>query len=364
MSKIQKFQIQSIAMPLERPVEGHPYLGRRENTCLVVLRLTDADGREGFGIAHTSTSGKARVLSAILEEACPRAIDQDVLDHQAIYDRAYTLLTDMGHSGAVLYALCALDTALWDLLGKTLGQPLYRLLGGSGDSVACYHSGGLRRQQDIAGLQKDAREFVAGGFTAMKLRLGARPLEEDVDRVRAVREVIGPNVDLMTDLNWSFSVPDVIRLGRMLEPYNLFWIEDPVDADDTEGLAEVTRALDTRVTFGEVLETSGQFRAHLLAHAADCYMIDLQKVGGVTPWLRIASLLDVWRMPAASHVMPEVQVHLVAAAPNGLTVEYNPHHDVLFHEKPRFENGRMLLPQGPGLGLTLDEDVIAKHLVK
>ncbi|MBV8087450.1 MAG: mandelate racemase/muconate lactonizing enzyme family protein [Chloroflexi bacterium] len=360
---IESFRTQLIAMPLERPVEGHPYLGRRENTCLVLLRLRDSDGREGIGLAHTSTIGKARVLDAILAEACPRTVGQDVVDHQAIYDLAYTLLTDMGHTGAALYALSALDTALWDLLGKTLGQPLYRLLGGSGDSVACYQSAGLRRQQDIAGLQQDARDFVERGFKAMKLRLGARPLAEDVERVKAVREVIGPDVDLMTDLNWSFSVPDVIRLGRMLEPYNLYWIEDPVDAEDVEGLAEVSRALDTRVTFGEVLETAAQFRNHLEHRAADCYMIDLQKVGGVTPWLRIANLLDVWRMPAASHVMPEVQAHLVAAIPNGLTIEYNPHHDVLFVEKPRFENGRWLLSQGPGLGLTIDEDVIARFTV-
>jgi L-alanine-DL-glutamate epimerase-like enolase superfamily enzyme len=360
---IRDFRIEVLAKPLERPVEGHPYLGRRETTCIVLTRLADEEGREAFGLAHTSSVGKARVLEAILREVCPLAVGQSVLDHEAIYRRAYTFLTDLGHTGAALYALAALDVALWDLLGKTLDQPLYRLLGGSRTQVPCYTSAGLRRQQTLDSLQEDAAAFVKAGFRAMKLRLGSRPLREDVERTRAVREVVGPGIDLMVDLNWSFSPVDAIRLGRELEPLGLYWIEDPVAGEDVPGLAEVSRALDTRVTFGETLETPGQFRAHLEARSADCYMIDLQKVGGVGAWLRIASLLDAHHLPAASHVMPEVQVHLVAAAANGLTVEYNPHHDVLYRQPLQFADGEMLVPQGPGLGFDLDEDVVQRYRV-
>jgi L-alanine-DL-glutamate epimerase-like enolase superfamily enzyme len=360
---IRDFELSILAKPRDRPVEGHPYLGRRENTCIVLLRLSDDDGRQAFGLAHTSSVGKGRVLEAILREVAPLAVGKDVRDHEAIYRRAYTFLTDLGHSGAALYALAALDVALWDLLGKTLDQPLYRLLGGSRTSVPCYSSAGLRRHQSIDELREDAKTFVQQGFKAMKLRLGARRLKEDVERTAAVREAIGPDVDLMVDLNWGFTPVDAIRLGRQLEQFGLFWIEDPVKIEDVAGLAEVSRALDTRVTFGEALETPDQFRAHLEARSADCYMIDLQKVGGVGAWLRIANLLDAWHLPAASHVMPEVQVHLVAAVPNGLTVEYNPHHDVLYRNPLRFDGGDMLVPQGPGLGLDLDEDFVGRYRI-
>ncbi len=363
MSSIRETSLQILAKPLERPVEGHPYLGRRDTTCIVLVRLKDGDGREGFGLAHVSSQGKAQVLAAILREVLPLVADRSVFDHQAIYQRAATFLTDLGRTGATLYALAALDVALWDLLGKTVGQPLAVMLGGGRDRVPCYSSAGLRRHQTPEQLQEDAASMVRQGFRAMKLRLGSRSVAEDVERARLVREAIGPEVDLMVDLNWAFAPPDAIRLGRLLEPLGLYWIEDPVAGDDVAGLAEVSRALDTRVTFGEVLETAGQFQAHLVARSADCYMIDLQKVGGVGAWMRIAALLDAWHMPAASHVMPEVQVHLVAAAVNGLTVEYNPHHDFLYEQPLQLQDGEMLVPTGPGLGLRLNEDVVRRYSV-
>ena len=167
----------------------------------------------------------------------------------------------------------------------------------------------------------------------------------------------------MVDLNWSLSPPEAIRLGRMLEPFDLFWIEDPVAADDIDGLAEVSRVLDTRVTFGETLEKAGEFRACLEKQAADCYMADVQKVGGIGAWMRVASLLDAWHRPVASHVEPEVQVHLVAAAPNGLTVEYNPNHEVLYTEKLTLRDGCLELPKGPGLGFELNPEVLKTYAV-
>jgi mandelate racemase len=168
----------------------------------------------------------------------------------------------------------------------------------------------------------------------------------------------------MVDLNWSLSPPDAIRLGRMLEPFALYWIEDPVAADDLEGLAEVSRALDTRVTFGETLETINQFRSCLQRRAADCYMADVQKVGGISAWMRIATLLGASHYSLASHTEPEVQVHLIAAAPNGLTVEYTPSHDVLYREPLKIENGYMLVPDGPGLGMELNSDAIQRYRVE
>jgi L-alanine-DL-glutamate epimerase-like enolase superfamily enzyme len=363
IAKISSAETTLLSIPLKRPVEGHPYLGRRATSNFLILQLKTDDGFGAFGLAHTSTIGKARAFEIMVHEALPLLIGQSVLDHDRIYDRAYTFFTDLGHSGAALQALAAIDIALWDLKGKALGQPLHQLLGARRDRVPCYMSGGLRRHQSIDQLVADASDFVRRGFGGMKLRLGARPFAEDVERVRAVRDAIGSNAALMVDLNWSLSPPEAIRLGRMLEPFDLFWIEDPVAADDIDGLAEVSRALDTRVTFGETLEKTGEFRACLEKQAADCYMADVQKVGGIGAWMRVASLLDAWHRPLASHVEPEVQVHLVAAAPNGLTVEYNPNHEVLYTEKLTLRDGCLELPKGPGLGFELNADVLKTYKV-
>jgi L-alanine-DL-glutamate epimerase-like enolase superfamily enzyme len=339
-------------------VEGHPYLGRRATSNFVILQLKTEDGLQGFGLAHTSTIGKARALDAMIQELLPLITGQSALEHERIYQRAYTVITDLGHGGAALQALAAVDIALWDLTGKALSQPLYRLLGARRERVAC---GGLRRQQTIDQLVADAADIVARGFGGMKLRLGARPFGEDVERVRAVREAIGPPLALMVDMNWSLTPPEAIRLGRMLEPFDLYWFEDPVAADDFDGLAAVSRALDMRVTFGETLDRIGDYRICLEKEAADCYMADVQKVGGISAWLRIAALLDAWHRPLASHVEPEVQVHLVAAAPNGLTVEYNPNHEVLYTETLVLKDGFIELPNGAGLGCELNPEVIERY---
>lgn len=363
IAKITSAETTLLSIPLKRPVEGHPYLGRRVTSNFLILRLKTDDGLDGFGMAHTSTIAKARALEILVRELFPFLIGQSVLDHERVYRRAYTFFTDLGHSGAALQVLAAIDIALWDLKGKALNQSLHQLLGARRERVPCYASGGLRRHQSIDQLVADAADFVKRGFRGMKLRLGARSFAEDVERVRAVRDTIGSQVALMVDLNWSMTASDAIRLGRMLEPFDLYWIEDPVAADDLDGLANVSRALDTRVTFGETLEKIGEFRACLERQAADCYMADVQKVGGISAWLRVAALLDAWHLPLASHVEPEVQIHLVAAAPNGLTVEYNPNHEVLYTEKLVLRDGYLELPTGPGLGCQLNSDVLKSYAI-
>lgn len=363
IAKIDHITTKLLSIPLKRPVEGHPYLGRRAASNFVILQLQTEDGLNSFGLAHTSTIGKARALEVMIQELVPMLTGQSALELERIYQRAYTFFTDLGHGGAALQALAAVDIALWDLKGKALSLPLHRLLGARRDRVSCYYSGGLRRQQTTEQLVAEAVDIVARGFGGMKLRLGARPIDEDVERVRAVRDAIGPKLALMVDMNWSMTPSDAIRLGRMLETFDLYWFEDPVAADDFDGLAAVSRALDMRVTFGETLDRIGDYRTCLDKDAADCYMADVQKVGGISAWLRIAALMDAWHHPLASHVEPEVQIHLVAAAPNGLTVEYNPNHEVLYTENLTLKEGFLELPTGPGLGCELNPEVLKRYSV-
>ena len=189
------------------------------------------------------------------------------------------------------------------------------------------------------------------GFSQMKMQCGTASLE----RVRVVREAIGPAVNLMCDINQLWSVSHAIEVGRRLEPYHLYWLEDPV--------ARVADALTTPIAAGEYHYGIAPFRQLLEARAIDIVMIDLLRVGGITQWMKVAGMAEAFNLPVVSHLVPEIHVHLVAAIPNGLTVEYMPWTLRLFEETPALEGGQLVVPTGPGLGLAFDQAAIKRYQV-
>ena len=194
--------------------------------------------------------------------------------------------------------------------------------------------------------------------TQMALPGNPTPADE-IRRVCAVREAIGPDITLMCDINQRWRPEQAIDLGRRVEDVGLFWLEDVTTADDYQGLARVTAALNTPIAGGEYLYGIRPFRQMIEAHSVDIVMVDIVRAGGVTPWMKIASMAEAFNLPIVSHVMPEILVHLVAACPNGLTVEYMPWMLALYEETPAIENGELILPEKPGLGLNFDEKAIA-----
>ena len=243
---------------------------------------------------------------------------------------------------------------------------MWKLLGGARNRVATYASGALRR-----GLSDDQAAIAAGrlkakGFKEMKMQLAlpgdTNPVKEE-RRARVVREAVGPEITLMCDINQGWRPEQAIDIGRRIEDVRLAWLEDVTACDDYEGLARVTAALSTPIAGGEYLWGAVPFRHMIEARSVDIVMIDMLRVGGVTPWLKVAGMAHSFNLPVVSHVIPEFHAHLIAAIPNGLTVEYMPWMLKLFQNTPAIENGEIVLTDQPGFGLTFDEAALKSFRV-
>jgi L-alanine-DL-glutamate epimerase-like enolase superfamily enzyme len=269
-----------------------------------------------------------------------------------------------GPGGIFTLALSAVDTACWDLRGKAAGESVCALLGGLRDHVATYASGALMRPHPVAYLAEAGPRLVGMGFRQMKMQCGSEPtVGASVERVRVMREAVGPDIDLMCDINQLWSVHHAVEVGRRIEPYHLYWLEDPVAHDDYAGLARVADALTTPIAAGEYHYGLVPFRHLLEARSVDIVMIDLLRVGGITQWLKVAGMAEAFNLPVVSHLVPEIHVHLVAAVANGLTVEYMPWTLRLYEETPAIEAGQLVVPKKPGLGLAFDQAAIKRYQI-
>ncbi len=291
-------------------------------------------------------------------------IGDDPMQTEAIAVKARRAAGGSGPGGLFTLALSAIDIACWDLKGKALGRSVAALLGGLRERVPTYASGALMRPHPIDYLAKAGPRLRDMGFRQMKMQCGSEPtVAASVERVRVMREAIGPDVDLMCDINQLWSVNQAIEVGRRIEPYHLFWLEDPTAHDDFAGLARIADNLVTPIAAGEYHYGIVPFRHMLEARSIDVVMIDLLRVGGVTQWMKVAGMAEAFNLPVVSHLVPELHVHLIAAIPHGLTVEYMPWTLRLYEETPRLENGHLIVPDKPGLGLAFDQAALKRYQV-
>jgi L-alanine-DL-glutamate epimerase-like enolase superfamily enzyme len=270
----------------------------------------------------------------------------------------------MGHRGYGIYALSAIDTALWVIQAKALGMPLSRLLGGYSEKAPAYASYLLFRNWSLDQLQEDAASLVKQGFRCMKMNMGDKTAKMEIERIKVVREAVGEDIDIMIDANWSWTMPQAVKMGRALEPYNVKWLEDPLASDDPDDLRQLANTLDIPIAAGETFCTKHEFRRLLEKQGASVIIIDLQRVGGVTEWMKVAGMAQAWGIPVASHLFDEFSAHLIAALPNGYFVEYMPWWDMIYREPPRVVDGYIEIPEKPGLGLELDPDALKKYELK
>ncbi|MCZ6873715.1 MAG: mandelate racemase/muconate lactonizing enzyme family protein [bacterium] len=329
----------------------------------VTLELGTDDGVAGIGI--TFFGGP---LTGALREAVDAlgalVIGENPLRVEAIVAKLRQAASGAGPSGIFTLALSAIDMALWDIKGKVLDQPLCTLLGGYRDRAPTYASGALMRPHPVDYLSEAGPRLVEMGFKQMKMQLGAEPtVGREVERVRVMRNGIGDDIDLMCDINQLWDVNQAIEIGRRVEPYHLFWLEDVVAHDDYQGLARVADALTTPIAAGEYHYGIRPFRHMLEARSIDLVMIDLVRVGGITQWMKVAGMAEAFNIPVVSHLIPEIHVHLIAAIPNGLTVEYMPWTLRLFEETPAIEDGQIVVPKKPGLGLQFNAEAINRYQV-
>ena len=358
--KIASYQVMTLAVPEDDPLANMPEEAGRTRP-IVALRLRTDSGIEGIGV--TLYGRMNRTLHTAVEELAALTVGEDPMRIEAIVAKLRANSGDAGPGGIFTLALSAIDTALWDIKGKALDQPLWKLLGGHHDKVPTYASGSLRRGLTDKQAQQAAETLLKKGFREMKTQMalpGDPTPAEEVRRVKVIRDVIGPDIKLMCDINQRWRPEQAIDIGHRVEEagVGLFWLEDVTTADDYQGLARVTAALNTPIAGGEYVWGIAPFRQMIQAHSVDIVMIDLARVGGVTQWMKVAGMAEAFNLPVVSHVMPEVLLHMVAACPNGLTVEYMPWMLALYEETPVIEKGQLVLPQKPGLGLKFDEKAI------
>ena len=271
-----------------------------------VLVFVDTDAEvTGEGHLFSLPARHLAPLEAMIAVLGRSLVGEDAHRVEGIWHKLWTEVNFVGHKGVTLFALSALDMALWDARGKALGQPVHRLLGSCRDSVPAYHSGGLWLSRSQDELVAEAKSFLKQGFRAMKMRLGKPRWQEDVERAEAIRDAIGPDIRLMADANQGFDVTHALRLGRALESVNLDWFEEPVPAYDVAGHAALAAALDTPIATGETEYTRYGFRPLIEAKAADVLMPDLGRVGGVTEFMRVGHMAQAWDLPVSPHLYSE-----------------------------------------------------------
>jgi L-alanine-DL-glutamate epimerase-like enolase superfamily enzyme len=386
--KIAAIRTTALSASVDPPYASAAGMQARRGGLLVEVE-TDS-GITGIGEAGLGGGVTASVIEKIM---APLLVGQDPLLIEAHWQRMFAQTRQFGRRGVVMNAISGIDIALWDIAGKVAGLPVYKLLGAARDRVEAYASGGFYQEgkgvEEIAG---EAEGYRARGFKGMKMKVGRNPSTqthlrqlignaefcevdpgEDIARVAAVRRALGPQAKLMVDVNCAWSPAFAIEMGRAMEPYSLYWIEEPVATDDIDGSAEVARALATPIAGYETEIGLYGFRQLIDRGAVDIVQLDLAWSGGFSEGRRIAAYAGAHHRMVAPHafagaVLLVASLHFCAAIPNGLVLEWdqNPNaiREELLKEPLRLEtDGTVRVPERPGLGIELDRAAVERYRV-
>ncbi len=323
------------------------------------VRITDTDGAVGLGYSYTIGQGGGAIMSLLRETLVPQLIGREAEEIGRIW-RDLLFSTHATAVGAITsLALAAIDTALWDLRGVRAGLPLYRLLGGAKDSVPMYTTEGGWLHIPTEDLVADALEAQARGFSGSKMKIGQPKPGQDRARLRAVREAVGPEYEIMVDANQCFSLGQATRCAQVLEQFDVAWFEEPMPADDVMSHAALAAATSVPVAVGESMYSISQFKDYLVTGGATIVQADVARIGGITPWIKVAHMAEAHNVQICPHFLMELHVSLVCAVPNAPWLEYIPQLDSLTASPMRMKDGRAYASQAPGLGIDWDLDAIA-----
>ena len=305
--------------------------------------------------------------SLIMGEALSRLKGQNLMEIERMWDRMYRHDRKSIAKGEYIKAMGSIDVALWDIIGKALNLPVHRILGTYRTTIPVYAAGGYYMEdKSIRDLVKEMEGYVDEGFRHVKMKVAGAPLREDVERVKAVREALGPDIGLMLDANNGFNQFQAIRFGRAVQKYDPYWFEEPVMPDDFQGCAEVRRTLDMPIVAGENEFTRWGTRDLITHQCADILNLDVIKAGGITEYRKIAAAASAFHIPVAPHGTVHMSMHTMASTDNGLIMEVYPGARRYFNPTlPQLEvkDGMMTIPEKPGLGLEFDQDMINKYRV-
>ena len=356
--KIKSIRVRAVSAPIKRQLVTS--VGTVSSAALLLIDLQTDEGVTGrsylFGIGKHNLAPIAKLVEAMAEMI--KGDEVSPFDLERKLRAKYALL---GVHNIVLFAIAGIDAAAWDAWAQALGQPLVRLLGAAPRPIPAYNSNGLGLLP-LKELPRAATELLKGGFSAVKLRLGRAAAREDLEALRTVKKAIGPEVKLMVDFNQGLSVAEAIRRGHMIDAEGgVEWIEEPVRADDFLGCSSVRKEIRTPIQIGENFMGPEQMAQALAAGASDYVMPDLERIGGVTGWMRAAALAQGAGLEMSSHLFPEASCHLLAATPTCHWLEYVDWANAILRDPLEVQDGFATIPDRPGTGVAWDEKAVKKH---
>ena len=349
-------------LPLSHPMMDATH-GAHTEFEVVIVKIESDCGRIGCGYTYTIGRGGAAITALIEHDLKPILMGLDAMRIEQAWARMWQCLHYVGRGGLASFAMSAVDIALWDLLGQIRGEPLWKLLGGYSNQASAY-AGGIDLQLEPDELVEQTRANLEKGFRAIKIKVGRDKLAEDVARVRAVREFLGPDIPLMVDANMRWTVEQAIKAARAFRDYDLFWFEEPTIPDDYHGMARIAAEGGLPIAAGENLHTVFEFR-----HSIDIGKIafpepDVSNIGGISNWMRVANLAYAHNLQVTSHGVHELHLHLLAAIPNASYLEVHSFGlERFISNPPQLNNGIMRAPDSPGHGVQFDWDQLRDYRV-
>ncbi len=365
--RIREISLVPIVVPLDGVYRGSYY--RMENRASVITRVTTEEGIVGEAYAADEDKTLGDIVGVIRDEIAPKLIGQDAFSYERCWELGYPATFDQLRDRRIgLVALACVDFAIWDAIGKALGQPLWRLWGGYRDRVPVNIIGGYYGR-DLAGIREEVEEWRAQGFRGAKFKVGGLEPRADAERVRAAREAAGDDFVLTIDANQGYTVQQALDLCRRVSDLDIRWFEEPcIWSNDRRDMREVRTRGGIPVCAGQSEYAPGGCRDLFEAGAVDVCNFDASWCGGYTNWQRMAAAARLYSVELGHHEEPQVALHLLASQPHGTYVEvFHPDRDPIWWKlianRPPLEDGHFTLPDGPGFGWELDADFIAHHRV-
>jgi mandelate racemase len=355
---LDSIRVRAASVPMRRPIVSK--VGGYPNWPFVLIDVRTKEGVVGRSYLEPYVHKLVPSIVAMIDAIADMLKGKPLAPLDNFAEAMKTLHLN-GRQGTTFIALAGIDMAMWDALAQAAGVSLARLLGGSAGRVRAYNTNGLWLiPQDK--LAAEAKSLVAeGNFKAIKLRLGRPTVKEDLDAIRIVRDAVGEKVLLMSDFNQGFTFGEALQRMHALDDQGLYWFEEPIVYDDYEGLAQITREISTPIQIGENIWGPREFHKAVQARAADLYMPDLMRIGGVTGWMRSAAIAGAAGLSLSSHLYPEVSAHMLRVSESCDWIEWRDWGNPLIQEPFAVEDSHVIVPDRPGNGIEWNEDGVAKY---